>query len=52
MHEGVFGLSPFEVFFERKENENVEYTDNSLNYLKMDIIVNLFFRAYAYYSHY
>ena len=28
MHQGLFGLSPFEVFFGRKANENIEYIQN------------------------
>ena len=28
MHQGLFGLSPFEVLFGRKANENIEYIQN------------------------
>ena len=28
VHQGLFGLSPFEVLFGRKANENIEYIQN------------------------
>ena len=28
MRQGLFGLSPFELFFGRKENENIQYIQN------------------------
>ena len=28
MHQGLFGFSPFEVFFGKKANENIEYIQN------------------------